>query len=172
MNLRTEICLDTTTTYSQIQFEDNIKCIREKVINGTLANTNDDTLYDILSIIIIYNNISNTNRYMYNELFNFLEIYENMYNEKQVNLINSILNNMVEQDKRILPVDSNGNHMLIAKPILERSSRIIRNNEIQLNIIYKRVLSIKSIMNTIRQYKIQYVCPQDEEDVIINTFMI
>mgnify|MGYP000610007256 len=100
----------------------------------------------------------------YEEFIGFLEIYETQYKEKYTDLINYILDNMTNDEKKMLPRDEYGNPVLLAKPTLERSYNNIHIKHFVNEDIYKLMTSIKSNMKNIVQFENQYLQSSDMND--------
>jgi len=74
------------------------------------------------------------------------------------------LDNMTNDEKKMLPRDEYGNPVLLAKPTLERSYNNIHIKHFVNEDIYKLMTSIKSNMKNIVQFENQYLQSSDMND--------
>jgi hypothetical protein len=139
------------------EYERNIEYLKTKIKDGGLMKINEENTSDILNMLFTFKDVSSDYLHMYDEFIGFLEIYETQYKDKYTDLINYILKNMKEDDKKLLPCDEYGNPMLLARPILERSYNNIHIRNIVNEDIYKLLTSIKSNMKNIVQFENQYL---------------
>jgi len=139
------------------EYERNIEYLKINIKDGGLMKINEENTSDILNMLFTFKDVSTVYLHMYDEFIGFLEIYETQYKDKYTDLINYILENMKEDDKKLLPCDEYGTPMLLARPMLERSYNNIHIRNIVNEDIYKLITSIKSNMKNIVQFENQYL---------------
>ena len=149
------------------QFDNIIEFIKLIIQDGRLLRNSEHTLINELYSIIDCKNISNDYRNKYDKFITFLEIYDTQYNNKYNDLITYILNNMNDNQKKLLSRDNDGIPILLARPILERSYNNINNNKLLNENAYNLILSIKVSMRNIYEFENQYV--QNDTTRNINT---
>jgi len=129
-----------------------------------LVKINEENINDIVTMLFTFKDVSTEYLDSYEEFIGFLEIYETQYKEKYTDLINYILDNMTNDEKKMLPRDEYGNPVLLAKPTLERSYNNIHIKHFVNEDIYKLMTSIKSNMKNIVQFENQYLQSSDMND--------
>lgn len=141
------------------EYENNIEHLKTNIQYNGLLQLNHYNTMNMMSIIIEHKDVSANHRRMYDEFLNFLEIYDKQYTDKYRDLIQYILDGMTEEEKNRLPIDNNGNPILLVRPMLERSyshmSRVLHN--IDEDPLYGLVMSIKHTMKNINDYENQYL---------------
>lgn len=138
------------------QYKNNIEYLKDIIRDGNIMKIEEYKLYENISSIIHCKNISDNYEICYNEFLTFLEIYDTQYKDKYENLLHYILENISCQEKKLLPVDENGNTIFLLKPVLRRESNrnymyIIPNDN-----IYNYILSIRVNVTQIFQYETQF----------------
>lgn len=139
------------------EYERNIEYLKTNIKDGGLMKINEDTINDIVNMLFTFKNVSNVCLHSYEEFIGFLEIYDTQYKDKHTDLINYILDNMKNNEKKMLPLDEYGKPILLAKPVLERSYNNIHIKRLVNEDIYKLMSSIKSNMKNIVQFENQYL---------------
>ena len=139
------------------EYERNIEYLKINIKDDDLIKINKDVVHDIVIMLITYKNASTDYLHSYEEFIGFLEIYETQYKDKYTELINYILKNMKEDDKKLLPYDEYGTPMLLPIPMLERSCNTMYIRNIVNADIYKLITSIKSNMKNIVQFENKYL---------------
>jgi hypothetical protein len=139
------------------EYERNIEYMKINIKHGGLVKINEDTINDIVTMLFTFKDVSTFYLHSYEEFIGFLEIYETQYKDKYTDLINYILKNMKEDDKKLLPCDEYGTPMLLTRPMLERSYNTMYIRNIVNEDIYKLITSIKSNMKNIVQFENQYL---------------
>ena len=139
------------------EYERNIEYLKTNIKDGGLMKINEDTINDIVNMLFTFKDVSIVYLHSYGEFIGFLEIYDTQYKDKQTDLINYILDNMKNNEKKMLALDEYGNPILLAKPVLERSYNIIHIKHLVNEDIYKLMSSIKSNMKNIVQFENQYL---------------
>ena len=129
-----------------------------------MVKINEENINDIVTMLFTFKDVSTEYLDSYEEFIGFLEIYETQYKEKYTDLINYILDNMTNDEKKMLPRDEYGNPVLLAKPTLERSYNNIHIKHFVNEDIYKLMTSIKSNMKNIVQFENQYLQSSDMND--------
>lgn len=150
--MNTEI--SSITTYKH-----TIDSLTNHIQSETLTKLSDYEMVDILTLLINYKNTSNEYMKLYNDMICSFEKYDLMYTTKFNDLNVLILENMTQIEKNKLMMDSDGNYMVIVKPILKRSYRYHLYMYIENEDLYKLISSIKNTMIKIHQY----------ENVFLNT---
>ena len=141
------------------EYENNIEHLKTNIQYGGLLQLNRYNLLNMMSIIIEHKDVSAVHRRMYDEFLNFLEIYDAQYTDKHRDLIQYILDGMTDEARNRLPIDNNGNPILLVRPTLERSysqmAYVLHN--IDEDPLYRLVMSIKDTMKNINDYENQYL---------------
>jgi hypothetical protein len=141
------------------EYENNIEHLKTNIQYGGLLQLNQHNILNMMSIIIEHKDVSAVHRRMYDEFLNFLEIYDAQYTDKYRDLIQYILHDMTDEVRNRLPIDNNGNPILLVRPMLERSyshmSHLLHN--IDEDPLYRLVMSIKHTMKNINDYENQYL---------------
>ena len=141
-----------------------IEYLKTNIKDGGLVKINEENINDIVTMLFTFKDVSTEYLDSYEEFIGFLEIYETQYKEKYTDLINYILDNMTNDEKKMLPRDEYGNPVLLAKPTLERSYNNIHIKHFVNEDIYKLMTSIKSNMKNIVQFENQYLQSSDMND--------
>ena len=139
------------------EYERNVEYLKTNIKDGGLVKINEENINDIVTMLFTFKDVSTEYLDSYEEFIGFLEIYETQYKEKYTDLINYILDNMTNDEKKMLPRDEYGNPVLLAKPTLERSYNNIHIKHFVNEDIYKLMTSIKSNMKNIVQFENQYL---------------
>ena len=152
------------------EYEKNIEYLKINIKYGGLVKINEETINDIVTMLFTFKDVSTFYLHSYEEFIGFLEIYDTQYKDKYTDLINYILENMTNNEKKLLPLDDLGVPMLIPRPILERNynNRYIKN--VMNEDIYTLITSIKSNMKNIVQFENQYL-QSESNDTTITRFM-
>lgn len=152
------------------EYEKNIEYLKINIKYGGLVKINEETINDIVTMLFTFKDVSTFYLHSYEEFIGFLEIYDTQYKDKYTDLINYILENMTNNEKKLLPLDDLGVPMLIPRPILERNynNRYIKN--VMNEDIYRLITSIKSNMKNIVQFENQYL-QSESNDTTITRFM-
>ena len=144
---------------SVAEYENNIEHLKTNIQYGGLLQLNRYNLLNMISIIIEHKDVSANHRRMYDEFLNFLEIHEAQYRDKYRDLTKYILDGMTDEARNQLPIDNNGNPILLVRPTLERSyshmAHVLHN--IDEDPLYGLVMSIKDTMKNINDYENQYL---------------
>lgn len=150
------------------EYENNIEHLKTNIQYGGLLQLNQHNVLNMMSIIIEHKDVSAVHRRMYDEFLNFLEIYDAQYTDKHRDLIQYILHTMTDEVRNRLPIDNNGNPILLVRPMLERSSSHMSHvlHNIDEDPLYRLVMSIKDTMKNINDYETQYLRNQVN---VINT---
>jgi hypothetical protein len=146
------------------EYERNVEYLKTNIKDGGLVKINEENINDIVTMLFTFKDVSTEYLDSYEEFIGFLEIYETQYKEKYTDLINYILDNMTNDEKKMLPRDEYGNPVLLAKPTLERSYNNIHIKHFVNEDIYKLMTSIKSNMKNIVQFENQYLQSSDMND--------
>lgn len=152
------------------EYEKKIEYLKINIKYGGLVKINEETINDIVTMLFTFKDVSTFYLHSYEEFIGFLEIYDTQYKDKYTDLINYILENMTNNEKKLLPLDDLGVPMLIPRPILERNynNRYIKN--VMNEDIYRLITSIKSNMKNIVQFENQYL-QSESNDTTITRFM-
>ena len=140
------------------EYERNVEYLKTNIKDGGLVKINEENINDIVTMLFTFKDVSTEYLDSYEEFIGFLEIYETQYKEKYTDLINYILDNMTNDEKKMLPRDEYGN------PVLERSYNNIHIKHFVNEDIYKLMTSIKSNMKNIVQFENQYLQSSDMND--------
>ena len=138
------------------QYKNNIEYLKDIIRDGNIMKIEEYKLSENISGIIRCKNISDKYKIYYNEFLSFLEIYNIQYKDKYENLLGYILENISRQEKKLLPVDENGNTILLLKPVLRRDSNRNYMYIIPDDNIYNYILSIRVNVSQIFQYETQF----------------
>lgn len=139
------------------EYERNIEYLKTNIKDGGLVKINEENTSDIVNMLFTFKDVSTVYLHTYDEFIGFLEIYDTQYKNKHTDLINYILENMTNDEKKMLPRDEYGNPVLLAKPTLERSYNNIHIKHLVNEDIYKLITSIKLNMKNIVQFENQYL---------------
>jgi len=139
------------------QFKHNIEYLKDIIKDGNIIIMEKYDVTDIISSIVNCKTISNDYENHYNELIKFLEIYNDQYKQKYDDLLIYILENMTDEKKELLLKDTDGNPILIVKPMLKRQYNTYISNLVLTDILYTLVSHIIIHIENIFQYEDHFI---------------
>ena len=137
-------------------YEREVQFITDHIQLDNLANISEINMLNKLTFLIETKDNTPVIRQLYNNMICSFENFDLMYKNKLIDLKTHIIQGMSPDEKNNLYIDSNGNHIILVKPIMKRSYCCDPYGSISHDNLYKLILSIKNNMENVHHYEKLY----------------